>query len=102
MEVGDLTLRHVVSPVLHAVRGSMVFEQPHCLMDMGEVGLLVCRRHSGHESVDIGHRRSPQVWAFSGRNRLTLLKIGKLRRECCFEGLPRLTARLVGDKSGIT
>ena len=47
------------------------------------------------------HRRTRPV-GFSGGDRLALLKIGQLRRKCRREGRPRLAARLVRDKIGMT
>jgi hypothetical protein len=37
----------------------------------------------------------------SGGNRLSLLEIGQLRRECRLEGRPHLAARLIGYKIGM-
>jgi hypothetical protein len=53
------------------------------------------------ECMDAYHRRSRPV-GFSGGDRLALLKIGQLRRKCRREGRPRLAARLVRDKIGMT
>ena len=50
---------------------------------------------------DASNRRSRPV-GFSGGDRLALLKIGQLRRKCRREGRPRLAARLVRDKIGMT
>ena len=55
----------------------------------------------GHGTLPLGHRRNRPV-GFSGGDRLAMLKIGQLRRKSRREGRPRLAARLVRDKIGMT